>query len=263
MGEVIYNMSYSDYAARPGARSNQLKTILERSPAQSRIQAPDSGAFRIGRAIHSACLTPNMFPMQFSQVTDRRTKDGKAAAALAESAGRETLTPNEWELALQIAASARKDFAGILDHGKPEVSLFWEQDGVQCKARPDWIGDDGILYDLKSTEDVSEFSFTHDATRYGYPFQLWYYLMGCQACGLKITDAKIIGAEKSPPYAARLFEFERRPHVPGPFDLAAKQVSEALEIYRTCEKAGAWPAYQDRPGIIRLAEWQKTGAALD
>ena len=78
MAEVIYNMNYADYAARPGARSSQLKTILERSPAHSRIQAPDSGAFRIGRAIHSACLTPNMFPMQFSQVTDRRTKDGNS-----------------------------------------------------------------------------------------------------------------------------------------------------------------------------------------
>jgi hypothetical protein len=78
---------------------------------------------------------------------------------IAAKQGQEILPQDDYKDALSKA----KQIAPIIDQmrdagGMPEVSIFWEQDGIPCKARLDYLAP-GIAFDLKNVANTNRMPF--------------------------------------------------------------------------------------------------------
>jgi len=94
----------------------------------------------------------------------------------------------------------------LFEDGKPEVSLFWDQLDIECKARPDWVterkGDGRYLIDLKTTLDASPEGFPRSVLKYRYHVQAAWYLKAARICyGEEIADFIFLVVENKPPYS--------------------------------------------------------------
>ena len=72
--------------------------------------------------------------------------------AHAETIGGRQIIKPEWDASIRIMARIAKldpTVSEIISEGIPEVSIFWNDDGVPCRARFDWLRVRGA-YDLKS-----------------------------------------------------------------------------------------------------------------
>jgi exodeoxyribonuclease VIII len=228
-----------DYWSVPALHSSNIGDML-RSQAHYRhalTQSSDSAAYRVGRAVHCAALEPGEFDQRFIVAPDRRTNAGKAAAAAAQSAGLECLTEAEMETARAVAAVVMP----LLPAGEREVPYFWEADGVLNAAKADIIGADGYLYDLKSTDDATDFRWS--ARKYGYAMQAAHYLDGAQSVGMPALGFRWIVVEKSAPHGVMLYEAS-----PETVAAGMEQVREARARLALSEMFGDWPGYP--------ADWQ-------
>src|SRR5699024_12498176 len=69
----------------------------------------------------------------------------------------------------------------LLTGHQPEVSLFWEQDGVACKGRLDaYRPEQGIIADLKLVRSAAPNDVRKQISDYGYYIQAEHYLNGMQ-----------------------------------------------------------------------------------
>ena len=102
-------MTEQEYRQKPGVNKSSLVEML-RSPLHYRyaLEHPreDTPAMKMGRAIHSAFLTPEQFVVDFAEAPacDRRTKEGRAIweQFTQDNSGREILSAEEFTQALDI-----------------------------------------------------------------------------------------------------------------------------------------------------------------
>lgn len=171
--------------------------------------------------------------------------------------------------------------------GEAEVSAYWMQDGQLCRVRPDFWRYDGIVVDLKSTEDASPEEFARSIAKWGYHVQDDFYRTGLAAAirqggphmrehteldGFVDTDGDV-------PFAApRAFVFIAVEKTACVVDGQAKGVavysldddSRALgrmqwqgdlATFAQCSAAEAWPGYSPKIRQIKLPAWQFQRAA--
>lgn len=166
--------------------------------------------------------------------------------------------------------------------GESELSAYWMQEihdpttrdiiGQQlCRIRPDKWRKDGILIDLKSTEDASEEEFARSIAKWAYHVQDDFYLHGgaeaLRQCGgfedfaeprafvfiaVEKTACVIDGQAKG--VAVYRLDNESRA-------LGRQQWLADLERYTKCEKSGEWPGYSPTIRQIKLPAWQFQRAA--
>jgi exodeoxyribonuclease VIII len=166
--------------------------------------------------------------------------------------------------------------------GESELSAYWMQKVVDpktgevigeqlCRARPDKWRKDGILIDLKTTEDASEEEFARSIAKWSYEVQDDFYLHGIaealRQCG---------GFEDfAPPRAFVFIAVEKTACV---VDGQAKGVAvyrlddesralgrtkwmADLATYTKCQNSGEWPGYAITIRQIKLPAWQFQRAA--
>lgn len=190
---------------------------------------------------------------------DWRTKDAREARFVARAEGKTPLLAHQWAEVQEMADAVREQIADwnltairppLLDEGRSEVTLTWEDQGVLCRARLDWLRDDHTAVDdLKTTsrsanpEEWSMFSFGGDLQAYMYT-QAVEVLTG-------VTPVfRFIVAETEPPYAVSVVS-------PGPdvMTLARKKFSYASLIWHECLASGEWPAYRPAVATVELPGW--------
>ena len=203
-------------------------TFLSRSDIVRLCQSPawyrnykdeDSPAYRFGRAFHGLVL--ENIPIVINS-SDGRSKIGKEFQTVYPDA----LSSKDAATAQRMAEHAKPFFGD----GQAEISFFWEEDGILCGCRPDWI-QDGIIYDLKTTGRTLD-DFHWDARKYFYDCQSVWYMRGVEQY-MPVSTFRFIVVEKNPPFGVRTFEFE---------DLARgkEMVERGLNIYRQCTESGVW-----------------------
>ena len=210
-------MTEQEYRQAEGVNKSTLWE-LRKSPAHYQYilthQREDTPALRIGRAIHSAVLTPTAYKREWTVIPadiDRRTKAGKEeyAAFMEQNKGKEILTSEEAETVMQIAKAIKRNKAvsELLKGTRREKPIFWTNDGgIPCKCRIDAMKT-GIVIDLKTTTDASTDAFTREALKYGYDVQAAHYLDGYQTTqGGKMPKWYFIAVEKAEPYAINIIK---------------------------------------------------------
>jgi hypothetical protein len=258
---IDYAMPAEAYHAIDALGSTDIKRLL-RSPAHFRAGRDEpslpTDAMLLGTAIHLAVLEPDAFAAQAvaSPKFDRRTKDGKAAAAAfeAEHAGRMLLDPEDWDTVRRVADAvhAHAGARTLLTGGSPEVSLRWDDagTGAPCKARIDWLRADNGIVDLKTTQDASPAGFARQIANFSMHHQAGHYQSGASVVLGHVPYFAFLAAEKEPPYAVGVYVLDA-----DTISAAFERVAQAYARYMECVQAGEWPAYSQFIEPITLPKW--------
>jgi exodeoxyribonuclease VIII len=246
---IFYDMSAEEYHAVTACSNSVLSTIATKSPAHIWVEREATPALVTGTALHLAVLEPHKFDDQVAVApdVDRRTKDGKAQYAdfIERNEGKTIVSAEDHAEMKMIQSIVWADDTArrLLEKGNAEVSVFWAQDGIQCKARFDFISELGVAVDLKSTRNANPDAFTFDAYKYGYHRQIAWYMGGAKVAGLELSNMFIIAAEKTAPYPVCIFDLDDES-----FELANAELEVLFAKYKTCKESGVWPAYVNDKG---------------
>jgi exodeoxyribonuclease VIII len=228
---IRHNLAFTDYLAHP-AVSKSLLDLFERAPKLAKAYLDgqyirqETPAMRLGSLIHCAVLEPETLKERYAVAPecDRRTKEGKAVleAFKEASQGRILVTPDNLDTAQRCADSVRAHpmAEAILAQGKSEVSVFAPLDGTDCKGRMDWLREDGIIADLKTTRDATPDGFGRSAATFDYPVQAGMYLDLVDQSGHLASDFVFIAVETSEPYLCATYS------------LTAEDIRRGRAIYR-------------------------------
>lgn len=262
---VVADMPEEAYHAHPALSVSGAKKLLPPScPAIFKHERdngqPPKRAFDIGHAAHSLVLGVGA-EIVVVDATDWRTKAAKEAAEAARAEGKTPLLPEDYATVQAMAARLREHpKASALfdpDHGRPEVSLFWEDwaHGVTRRSRLDWLPDtDGgrvTVVDYKTTTAVDPESLRKTIASFGYAQQDSWYREAVQACGIaEDVGFRFVFQAKTAPYLVAVVEL----------DATARRVGQArneqaLRIFADCTASGLWPGYSDDVQVIGLPTW--------
>ena len=258
-------MTEEQYRKAEGVNKSTL-WYLRRSPAHYKyyLENPpeDTAAFRFGRAVHAAILTPAAYKRDYAIIPegiDRRTKAGKEEyqAFLNASAGKETISADDAETIKGIVRAFKKnrDAVELLKGTKRERPIFWKDDnGILCKCRIDAYKA-GIMIDLKTAADAQTDTFGREAVRYGYDVQAAHYIDGYQH---KISAIRpewyFIVIEKAEPYAVNILRADI-----GFIDRGIILRQELIEQLIKCREKNDFPGYGTND--LFLPAWAATGEA--
>ena len=243
-------MTEVEYRRAKGINKSTLWE-LRKSPAHYqwalKHQQEDTPALRLGRAIHSAILTPKPFTMDFAELPDwdLRTKSGKEARDQFMAALPDGVTPMKRD-EMQTVYAMRKSFRGsseakaLIKHSRREKPLFWtdKETGLLCKCRVDSVSSSAAV-DIKTATDGSARAFQRDAIKYGYHVQAAHYLAGIEAELGWRPEWYFIVIEKTEPFAVHIFKAGA-----DFLEYGAYERGRLLEELKRCMDAGSWPSYQ-------------------
>jgi exodeoxyribonuclease VIII len=260
---IIPSISNAEYHARPEISKSQLD-LIRRSPAlfRHRLTHPQerTPAMRWGTLVHTAVLEPDQLPLTtvIAPTVDRRTKDGKAAweAFQLQAAGREVITAEESIELIDIASAIeRHESAGraLAMVDKVETSIIWtdEDTGMACRCRPDAILSNGLIVDLKTTQDASPEGFAKSIANFRYHVQAAYYSDGYTAAfGEAPKGFMFIAVEKTAPYLVACYLLSDLAVIRG-----RAEYKEDLQTLKQCLATDVWPGYSQKPLVIDLPKW--------
>ena len=246
-------ISNAEYHADPAISASHLHAVAaspyhywKRFIDPQRPTVPPTAAMRLGSLVHCAVLEPDELHKRYAVAPDRRTKDGKALAAVMEAAGIEAVTAADMEQAMAMAASVRgnADAAALLKSGKAEQSFWWDDGitGLRCKCRPDWMTND-TLVDLKTTTDASPAGFARSVAHWRYHVQADHYMAGTFA-----RRFVFIAVEKTYPYAVGVYQLDD-----DALDHAIVLRRQNLQTIADCRAISEWPGYGAQ--TISLPKW--------
>ena len=263
-------MPATQYHADPSIGHSGLIRLLK-SPAHLReaLDHPPqpTPAMAFGSAVHTYILEPERFSNEFvvAEKFDRRTKEGKEAAARFEAANQGKTLITAEDLAtltlMRAAVVAHQGAADLLKQGEAELSAFWTDSltGIPCRCRPDWFNATALV-DLKSCVDASSRGFSRAIANHGYDIQAAFYVDGVK----RVTGSELpflfIAMEKDAPHAVAVYQAD-----PEIIEIGRKKVRAALQLLKWCQESGAWPAYQPAGEIeaISLPRWAANADAFE
>jgi len=250
----IYDgVSNADYHADPALGSTSLKTLATRTPAHyqhDKAHPKSSDAFTLGTAVHSLILEADTSGIVVVEADNWLTKDAKVAKASALAEGKQPLLTKEmtqvWAMhdAVMDHPEAWKSFVGH----KAEQSVFWEEDGLMLKCRPD-AQKPGLLIDLKSTIDANPNEFGKIAAKFGYHQSAAHYIDGWKVATGEELPFHFVLVEKTAPYFVSVVELDVEA-----IDIGRQLNDRAKRIYRECVESGTWPGYP-AADLISLPMW--------
>ena len=249
--------------------------LLTRSPAHAKLAHPrlnpkwesdDSEASDLGTIAHALLLEGVLTRLVIVGADDWRTKAAKEQRDTARREGKiPVLEPKVYGLMSMIAAARKAIAASELGAewaaGKVEQTLVWQEDGVWCRCRPDWMSADGrIIVDYKTTAGSAEpeaWSRSQMLTL-GYDVQGAFLAAGVEAVLLENqSDSPVIFLvqETDPPYACSFIALD-----PMWLDFAERKRKRALAMWWNCLAHDEWPDYGTRihyasPPEYALTRW--------
>jgi len=250
---IYADISNQDYHADPALGSTSLKTLATKTPAHyqwDKSHPKFSDAFTLGTAAHSLILeddASNVVPVAADNWLSKAAKEAKAAA-LAE--GKQPLLSKEWlqVLSMRDAVMAHPGAREAFTGHKAEQSVFWEEDGLALKCRPDaWKP--GVLVDLKTTVNADPREFGKTAHNFGYHQSAAHYIDGVKAATGEELPFHFVLVEKTAPHLVSVVELDIEA-----INIGRHLNDRAKRIYRECIESKTWPGYPTAD-LISLPMW--------
>jgi hypothetical protein len=221
---IINDLREAEYHAMPALSATGAWQLVNDCPAIYWHTSPfnpdamppeTSEAMDIGTALHLAVLEPDRLAARVALCPgdDWRTKAAREAREQAQASGLISLLGKHIDLvyALRKALLANEFVAHMLDGAQTEVSYFWDDEGIPCKARADIITRDGLaIGDLKSSANASPEFFQRRAFDAGH-----FLLVDAGPYGFRdfqrVPDSKLVedpAAHQAPRHSSDVqFEF--------------------------------------------------------
>ena len=206
---VFIKVDDADYFAAEGIHYSSLKNLLL-SPKHYKYRLenpePSSPSQLWGRAVHAATLDKEEFARSFylyPEKLDRRTKEGKEVVAAAGEREIVGLDVSDAAIAIQEAVP---DLAVCIK----ESAIFFDMYDLSFKAKIDaYNPNNGTIYDLKTTTDITPNSFTRAIYNFGYYLQAALYWKAVAATGNDVQSYRIIAVENKPPFDVAVYEIDK------------------------------------------------------
>ena len=264
------SMNYYD---RPELSQSKLKE-LKQSPKHFwakyidplRELEAESDELKFGKALHTFLLEKNTFENKYivTPKIDKRTKEGKAQYAdfLLQSENKELMDESDMMAIKKMVENFySKNMSKILQcNGLFEHELYWKDKelNIDCKAKPDFfiepnnIFKNGLLLDVKSTQDATPDIFARSIDKYGYYNQAGFY---CNAVKQIYKTEEypqfiIIAMEKKSPFEISFFEMDTLA-----VELGIEENKRLMALYKKCMDSGIWGGYPDELHAIGLPVW--------
>jgi hypothetical protein len=270
MPAISYLQPDQAYRSDPAHAQSYVKHIL-RSPAHYKASLKRKFAptpfMQMGSALHCLVLEGEE---QFErdcilkpEGLSLTTKEGKEWK---EANKKKIILSNSdqyqsWDAVHGMAASLRElDWfnSKAKDYRKfNELSLYWEQDKLDCKCRIDRLvfeDDCANILDLKTTDEVEFDKFVSKVlSDINYLFQAGWYVEGVHANFNMPAKFTFIGVERKPPYVARIFE------VGGSMlEEAFRQTTYARQTLAECIAKNEWPRPKVTNEVLELPPWYRS-----
>lgn len=255
---------------RPSLTKSLVHTLTTQSPLHAWTQHPrlnpdwckrHEDRFDLGRAAHSVFLE-GVDNIAVINARDWKAQDARDARDAARAQGKNPLLIEQAERVrvmlgvLRAWLDASPIRPALFTEGTPERSLVWEERGVLCRARFDWLHDDLTAVDDYKTTRASAHpdKWAKGALfAYGGDVQAAFYLRGLEAVTGERAAWRFVVQEVEPPYAVSVVE-------PGAavLEFANRKIDAALDTWRACLNSGTWPAYPARVATAELPAWEET-----
>lgn len=257
--------------------------LLRQSPLHAHAAHPklggfpceESETFDLGTAAHALILEGSEDRYVVVEANDWRTNAAKDKRDEARTAGKTPLLLKQVENVRNMARRVRSNLAQFkelpqpLAHGTPEQTLVWQDHGVWCKARVDWLHHDLMCIDDLKTGAVSAKPDAWTRTMYGRggDIQAAFYLRGLIAVGGDTFGPghdpifRWLVVENSYPYATSVISLS-----PEGLAHASDQVEQAIQLWARCLARDSWPGYPTRtcyvdPPAWSLSQWMEAEEA--
>lgn len=270
----ILTLSAEEYHAdkvgdRPSLSASIARILISESPAHAYAAHPKLNPawapivdpkFDIGNTVHQLLLDEQA-RVEVIHYENWTTNDAKLCRDIARAAGKTPLLAKDWARATEIADAIREQVAGLevtpslLSDGLPEQTLVWEENGIACKARLDWLRDDRTAIDDIKTTSRSANPETWSRTIFGlgYDVQASFYQRAVKAVTGADAEFRLLVVETAPPYALSVIGLS-----PAALALANDKVDWALATWARCLEANEWPAYAKQVAYADLPSWEET-----
>lgn len=265
---VSYFQPDPEYRRAEGQSQSHIKTIL-RSPAHyqsvKKRQFITSSVMMIGTATHCKVLEGDeTFSAQYVKKPDNIKYTTKEGRDWKDSQSKKTVLANDgkerqWDSVLGMTEALRQ-----LEWFNPdqpdyrkynEVSIYWEDFGIPCKARLDRIvltPDEVLVLDLKTTDSVSVEKFQTKMVELGYDFQAAWYSHAAKLIYDKPVRFIFVAVERQDPHTIDLFE------VPDDIIQEARFKNElALKKLKVCLEKNEWPTVEPSLKMLEYPKWYK------
>lgn len=237
------NLSNEDYHNHSAISHSAIMTF-RRNPHEYYAkyilrQREQTRAMEIGTLVHSAILEPDEYKKLYVIMPefDKRTTQGKKdyIAFTQEKEGKIFIKEDEKNMIdVMVKYFSGSNFLQTALNSKNiEHSIFFEQDNIQCKTRPDFYTNNGskIAFDIKTTSSSKKRDFSKSIYEYGYDIQAAMALKGLRANGIEADNFIIVAFEKTTPYVMSSWilkeeALERGEHI---FKETIKQINEYHE----------------------------------
>lgn len=266
--EVCYLQPDADYRREVGQSQSHLKSILS-SPAHykanSKRKFRPSSVMTIGTATHCKTLEGDkIFETNFIKKPENIKYTTKEGREWKDSQGSKTILVNDgidhqWDCVMGMTETLRKMpwfDPSQKDYRKyNEVSIYWEEMGIACKARLDrvLVTDDEVhVIDLKTTDSISVDKFQSKAVDLGYDFQAGWYSHAAEILYGKPARYTLVAIERNEPWSVGIFEVHKRM-----MQEARRKNEKALKTLKKCLQAEEWPGVAPIPKILEYPRWYK------
>ena len=244
----FYRLSHSDYLA-DGALDKSFLTKFSRSGKHAHTPKKNTHAFIFGEAWHLAILEPKKYARRVKEKKSgygELKKDGYIYLKTEDIRAIKIMKRNLWQ-----KKTARK----ILKNAyAKELSGFWQLwTGDMAKIKIDIIAQDGLIYDLKTTNNASYDAFWWDFKKYKHHWQAAFYLEGVsKITGIEHYRFGFIVTEKVPPYETAFYDVTE-----AWIEQAWREMQPVIDKYTLCKEQDRWDGYPDE--FINL-EYKRKGA---
>lgn len=268
--ELTAEAYHADPSEHPSLSASIAHILCTQSPRHAWTAHPklnphwartDDQKFDVGTVAHAMILEGRDI-VYVIYADDWRTKVAKEEREYARSLGKIPLLARHRDevYAMVDAVRAQLDTHGatpaLFADGKPEQTLLWEEDGVACKARLDWLRDDmATIDDLKTTSwSANPAAYSRSLFGVGGDVQAAFYLRGLRQLTSAEASFRWVVVETSPPYALSVI-------TPGSDVLALGEAKVEWAIRRWGELLaldGEWPAYPTEVATAEMPAWEET-----
>lgn len=265
----IENKAYHAHPALSKSGLDKLNKSPAHYKASRELPHKETPAMRVGTMLHMAVLEPVKFESKYKRLPDsigklhhssNKYKEGLLEWQI-ENPGVLVIDDDDYTMANRIRDNIQNHAMAkaCLVGGESELSAFWHDDefGIDGKCRPDWYRMNGVIIDLKSTEDASPVGFQRSVANYRYHVQAAWYKDGLTAAiKAQVIEAVLpvgfvcIAVEKEEPYAVATYEI-------GP-----AEIEKGRELYRRdlvkfaeAQRTNVWPAYPEELIPVGLPGW--------
>ena len=238
--DVVYHASH-------GHNASSMGDLLE-SPATYELRKANPVArtdpMLKGSVSHCIILQPHLYDLLY-KVSPVVTKTSKRWKEFSEEWPNHTIiSPGMADdcFRMRDACYANPTIKALLEKNKEwrEVSIWVRHPETRlvCKIRPDMIGEDNYIYDLKTSIAPQWRAFKHSIWKWNYFISSPFYYDMANLAGLEVKGFRFIVVGSKPPHNTAIYELD--------FDWAnegRKQYLEALRSYRNYLTGDGWAGF--------------------